>query len=60
MWNMSVDRMIIYNGSWICGCESVVWIHVAEDIYQLWGFCEHDDAHFGSVECGKFDSLSDC
>ena len=38
----------------------VVWMHVAEDIYQLWGFCEHDDAHFDSVEYGKFDSLSDC
>ena len=56
---MSVDR-ITYNGSWSFGCESVVWTHVAEDIYQLWGFCEHDDAHFGSVECGKFDSLTDC
>jgi hypothetical protein len=35
----------------------VVWIHVAEVIYQLWCLCEHDDAHFGSVKGGKFDML---
>jgi len=33
---------------------------VAVDIYQLLGFCEHDDANFGSVKGGKFDTLSDC
>ena len=38
----------------------MVWIHVAEDIYQLSDLCEHDDAHFGSVKGGKFDSLNDC
>ena len=38
----------------------MVWMHVAEDIYHLWGFYEYDDAHFGSVEGGKFDKLSDC
>ena len=36
----------------------VVWMHVAEDIYQLSDFCEHDDVHFGSIG-GKFDRLSD-
>jgi hypothetical protein len=35
----------------------VVWIHVAEVIYHLLGLCELDDEHFGSVKCGKFDSL---
>jgi len=38
----------------------VVWIHVAENIYQLLGLCEHDNANFGSVKGGKFDRLSDC
>ena len=38
----------------------MVWIHVAENIYQLLGLYELDDAHFGSVKGGKFDGLSDC
>jgi len=33
---------------------------VDEDIYQLLGLCEHDDAQAGSVKVGKFDWLSDC
>ena len=37
---------------------TVVWMHVAEDIYHLSGFCEHYDVHFGSIEGGKFDRLS--
>jgi len=33
---------------------------VAENIYQLLDWCEHDDAHFGSVKGGTFDGLSAC
>ena len=38
----------------------MVWIHVAEDIYQLSDLCARDDAYFGPVKGGKFDSLNDC
>ena len=37
----------------------MVWVHVADDIYQLWGLCEHDDAYFGSIKCWKFYRLND-
>jgi hypothetical protein len=38
----------------------VVWIYVAEVIYQLLGLCEHGDVRFGSVKGGKFDRLNEC
>ena len=38
----------------------MVCVHVAGDIYQLLGLCEHDGAHFGSITGGKFDRLIDC